>query len=722
MAKHLMIVESPSKAKTIQSYLGKDYKVIATVGHIIDLPTSKLGVDVENNYEPEYTVIKGKDKVIKELKQEVKKTEGKIYLSPDPDREGESIAWQVVRVCDLKPKSYERVVFHEVTKPAIQDAIDHARKIDEDLVQAQQGRRILDRLVGYPLSQLLWKKVKYGLSAGRVQSVALRLIAEREDEIKAFIPQPYLLHDVTYTETGEELIFRLSTKKGDLYKMTPEFQKEVGEHLQSQDKHTVVGYFEKDKSSTPSAPFTTSKLQQNANRRFGFTAKQTMSIAQELYQGINIGDSGMQGLITYMRTDSTTFSEVAIEQIRKWVTKEYGKEYLNDTVRRYKTKAKVAQEAHEAIRPTHIEYAPEKIAKFLTPQQLKLYTMIWQRAVATQMKPAVIREKKLITVPQDKKLNEVFSKEKIQYQVSAEEIIFKGYSLVEKYSSDKPVLVIPQLKSGDSLTVEEYKVQELMTTPKSRYNDASLVKELEKRGIGRPSTYASIISTLVTREYVKREEKSLWPTDTGMLVAKFLIEFFPQIVDYDFTAKMEDELDKIVSDKIEKEKMLDDFYPAFIKDIAQKEKTISKDKLTDLGETEKPCPKCEKLLHMKIGPYGKYYACFTPDCGHTEPFIDEEKYHIPEEVTKEGYVLKKSRFGSFWAHPGYPEIKKTLPLLLKDVCPECGKHLVERRAKTGRYFVGCSGYPNCKYIANANNGRIRKGAKTKKVTTRTRKK
>lgn len=717
-----MIVESPSKAKTIQSYLGKDYKVIATVGHIIDLPTSKLGVDVENNYEPEYTVIKGKDKVIKELKQEVKKTEGKIYLSPDPDREGESIAWQVVRVCDLKPKSYERVVFHEVTKPAIQDAIDHARKIDEDLVQAQQGRRILDRLVGYPLSQLLWKKVKYGLSAGRVQSVALRLIAEREDEIKAFIPQPYLLHDVTYTETGEELIFRLSTKKGDLYKMTPEFQKEVGEHLQSQDKHTVVGYFEKDKSSTPSAPFTTSKLQQNANRRFGFTAKQTMSIAQELYQGINIGDSGMQGLITYMRTDSTTFSEVAIEQIRKWVTKEYGKEYLNDTVRRYKTKAKVAQEAHEAIRPTHIEYAPEKIAKFLTPQQLKLYTMIWQRAVATQMKPAVIREKKLITVPQDKKLNEVFSKEKIQYQVSAEEIIFKGYSLVEKYSSDKPVLVIPQLKSGDSLTVEEYKVQELMTTPKSRYNDASLVKELEKRGIGRPSTYASIISTLVTREYVKREEKSLWPTDTGMLVAKFLIEFFPQIVDYDFTAKMEDELDKIVSDKIEKEKMLDDFYPAFIKDIAQKEKTISKDKLTDLGETEKPCPKCEKLLHMKIGPYGKYYACFTPDCGHTEPFIDEEKYHIPEEVTKEGYVLKKSRFGSFWAHPGYPEIKKTLPLLLKDVCPECGKHLVERRAKTGRYFVGCSGYPNCKYIANANNGRIRKGAKTKKVTTRTRKK
>lgn len=717
-----MIVESPSKAKTIQSYLGKDYKVIATVGHIIDLPTNKLGVDVANNYEPEYTVIKGKDKVIKELKQEVKKVDGKIYLSPDPDREGESIAWQVVQVCNLKAKSYERVVFHEVTKNAIKEAINDSREIDIDLVQAQQGRRILDRLVGYPLSQLLWKKVKYGLSAGRVQSVALRLISEREDEIRAFIPEPYLLHEVTYTETGADLVFKMTSKKGDLYKMSPQFQKEVGESLQTQDKHIVVGYFEKDKSSTPSAPFTTSKLQQNANRRFGFTAKQTMKLAQELYQGINIGEKGMQGLITYMRTDSTTFSEIAISQIRGWVEKQYGKEYLNETVRRYKTKAKIAQEAHEAIRPTHIEYSPESVAKYLTSQQLKLYSMIWQRSVATQMKPAIIREKKLITLPQEKKLNSIFVKEKVQYQISAEEVTFKGYTLIEKYSSDKPVAVIPQLKTSDLLSVDEYRVQELMTIPKSRFNDASLVKELEKKGIGRPSTYASIISTLVTREYVKRENKYLVPTDTGMLVAKFLIEFFPKIVDYDFTARMENALDQIVSDKIEKEKMLNDFYPDFIKDIAEKEKTISKDKLTDLGETEKECPKCGKLLHMKIGPYGKYYACFTPDCGHTEPFIDVDKYYVPEEVTKEGYVLKKSRFGSFWAHPGYPDIKKTLPLLLKDICPECGKHLVERRAKTGRYFTGCSGYPTCKYIANANNGKVRRAVKAKKVTKRSRKK
>lgn len=466
-----MIVESPSKAKTIQSYLGKDYKVIATVGHVIDLPKSKLGVDIENKYEIDYTVIPGKDKVIKDIQKEVKATTGTVFLSPDPDREGESIAWQIVKLCNLPKTKYRRVVFHEVTKKAIEEAISEPREIDADLVEAQQGRRILDRLVGYPLSQLLWKKVKYGLSAGRVQSVALRMIAEREDEIKNFVPEAYFVYQVSYKETGKDIIFKLSGNKGEVFHMSEELFKKYGEALKNSKQHQVFSYVEKDRMESPVAPFTTSMMQQTANKRFGFTAKMTMRIAQELYQGVALGDKGLHGLITYMRTDATYMSDSAINSIRSYITEKHGNQYLNETVRRYKTKAKVAQEAHEAIRPTHIEWTPESVSKFLTPQQARLYSMIWTRAVATQMKPAVIREKVLRTRPQEQDVVELFEREKLFYEVKSEEITFRGFYELSKVPQQKEQIIVPVFENGTALSVADMFSEQLMTTPRSRYND-----------------------------------------------------------------------------------------------------------------------------------------------------------------------------------------------------------------------------------------------------------
>jgi DNA topoisomerase-1 len=699
MSKNLLIVESPSKAKTIQSYLGKDYKVIATVGHIIDLPTSKLGVDVDNKYEIDYTVIKGKDKVIKELKKSIKETEGTVYLSPDPDREGESIAWQVTQIANDKKKDFKRVVFHEVTKSAIKEALENPRTIDENLVEAQQGRRVLDRLVGYPLSQLLWKKIQYGLSAGRVQSVALRLICEREKEIRDFVAEKYNTFEINYKELGN-LTFKLSDKKGELLKLKPEEAVKAAELLEGTKKHLITSIKEKDVTQSPSAPFTTSSLQQEANRKLGFTAKLTMKVAQELYQGINLGKDGLQGLITYMRTDSTNLSEQAVHEIRGHIESEYGKEYLNESVRKYKTKAKVAQEAHEAIRPTHVSYTPKSVAEYLTPQQRKLYTLIWNRAVGTQMKQALFKEKTVTTLPTEKDSAEYLQRNDWRFQYQFSSLVFDGYLKLVSKEYPEEDKALREIAEKQVLTVERFTNLEQFTAPKGRYNDASLVKELEKKGIGRPSTYASIISTLITRNYVVRENKLLTPTDVGMLVSDFLVKNFPNIVDYNFTAKMEDQLDGIVNQKVTKVKMLNDFYPDFIKDIQSKEKTIKKEELTNLGVADKKCLKCGSEMVIKVGPYGKYIQCTNQECKYSEPYVEMDKYYIPEDVAKEGYVLKRSKFGMFWAHPQYPEVKKTLPLLLKDVCPECGHHLVERKSKTGRPFVGCSNYPKCKYIVN----------------------
>lgn len=701
MAKNLVIVESPAKAKTIQGYLGKDYSVIATVGHLIDLPTSKIGVDVENGYEMEYTTIKGKDKVITALKKEVKATTGTIFLAPDPDREGESIAWQVAKLCDLNKKKgiAKRAVFHEITKTAIQEAIANTREVDADLVEAQQSRRVLDRLVGYPLSQLLWKKIQYGLSAGRVQSVALRLIVEREEEIRAFVPSPYSVFSVTYDLSP--VAFTLVDKQGSIAKLDPTQAELFTQQIKEKQLHMVVERKTKKVTSAPPPPLVTSTMQQAANKTFGFTAKMTMKVAQELYQGVNVKEhGGLIGLITYMRTDSVAMSTQAITAIRDYVLKTYGESYLEVSPRRYRTKARVAQEAHEAIRPTHFDLPPEKVKAHLSPQQYKLYSLIWRRAVATQMKAQLAEEEIIQTLPKDSQHRGVCEELGVVFQATSLREKFAGYTIL-RHAAEKEVITLPEVQVGQDVTVSEIAREDLMTTPKSRYNDASIVKEMEKLGIGRPSTYATIISTILTRGYIVREQKQLQPTDIGMLVCNFLKKHFPKIVDYEFTADMEKQLDDIANNKVTKKNMLDSFYPQFITEVKEKDKEIKKEELTSLGETDKPCRKCATKMHMKIGPYGKYYVCPNQDCKATEPYIDEDKYYIPEEVAKDGYLLKKSRFGMFWSHPDYPAVKKILPLLLKEVCPDCGSHLVERKGKTGRSFVGCSAYPTCKYIQNS---------------------
>lgn len=718
MAKNLVIVESPAKAKTIQGYLGKDFAVIATVGHLIDLPTSKLGVDIENGYEMLYTTIKGKDKVIKDIKKAVKTTSGTVYLAQDPDREGESIAWQVIQICELskKPELVKRAVFHEITKAAVNEAISATRDVDDSLVEAQQSRRVLDRLVGYPLSQLLWKKIQFGLSAGRVQSAALRLLVEREEEIRAFVPTPYMTFSVLYTRSN--VVFNLVDGRGSMVKADPEVGRLLDEQLRETKEHEVIDYKKKTVTSSPPPPLVTSTMQQAANKTFGFTAKMTMKIAQELYQGIDVKEKGGRiGLISYMRTDSVNMSEQAIASMRDLIVSKYGKEYLSESVRRYKTKSRVAQEAHEAIRPTHVELTPESVKQYLTPQQYKLYALIWRRAVATQMKPQLLEEEHLKTLPVAGQARENLEKKKWVFEAVSQRELFAGYRLL-KHAGEKEIIPLPQGAVGSKLTVKKITSEELMTIPKARYNDASLVKEMEKLGIGRPSTYASIIATLMTRNYVVRELKFLIPTEIGMLVCNFLKKHFFKIVDYAFTAEMEKELDDIANAKLTKKKMIDSFYPHFAKEIEEKNKSIQKEELTSLGETDKECRKCQTKMHLKIGPWGKYYLCPNDSCKNKEPFVDMEKYHVPDEVEKEGYILKKGRFGIFWAHPGYPEVKKTLPVMLKEVCPDCGAHLVERRGKTGRPFIGCSGYPHCKYIKSRF---VRKGKATTKKAAVTKK-
>ncbi|MCC7304335.1 type I DNA topoisomerase [bacterium] len=709
MAKNLVIVESPAKAKTIQGYLGKDFSVIATVGHLIDLPTNKIGVDIENNYEMIYTNIKGKDKIISDIKKAVKATTGTVYLAQDPDREGESIAWQVEQICQFSKKSEKvrRAVFHEITKDAIKAAINKTRDVDEDLVEAQQSRRVLDRLVGYPLSQLLWKKIQFGLSAGRVQSAALRLVVEREEEIRAFIPAPYTTFVAKYR--GIDVTFTLVDAKGSMVKAAPDEGDTFKKFLDKVNKHEVIEHKTKTVTSSPPPPLVTSTMQQAANQTFGFTAKMTMKIAQELYQGVDVKDKGGRiGLISYMRTDSVSMSEQALVAIRKLIESRYGKQFVNETVRRYKTKSRVAQEAHEAIRPTHVELAPDQVKQFLTPQQYKLYSLIWRRAVATQMKPQVLEEENVRTIPMSGEARTMSEKLKWSFEAVSQKEVFAGYRLL-KQVGEKEIKPLPEVKKGDVLDVAEVITENLLTVPRSRYTDAPLVKEMEKLGIGRPSTYATIIGTLITRNYITREMKLLTPTEIGMLVCNFLKKHFTKIVDYAFTAEMEKELDNIANSKSTKKKMIDTFYPEFAKDIEEKNKTIVKEELTSLGETDKECRKCKTKMHLKIGPWGKYYACPNEECKNKEPFIDMTKYYVPEEVDKEGYILKKGRFGIFWAHPDYPEVKKTMPVLLKEVCPDCGAHLVERRGKTGRPFVGCSAYPNCKYIKSRY---FKKGAKS----------
>ena len=639
--KTLVIVESPSKAKTIGKYLGANYKVIASVGHVRDLPKSKLGIDIENDFEPQYIPIRGKGDIIKELRKEAKKA-SKVYLATDPDREGEAISWHLANLLGIDLDTPCRIVFNEIIKSSIKDAIKHPRKIDLNLVDAQQARRVLDRLVGYQISPLLWRKVRKGLSAGRVQSAALKIICDREKEIKDFDPKEY------WTITAE-------FKKGKKFSaklMEYKKKKLVVENKEQNDKilaelntgsYSVAALNQKERMKKPFAPFTTGSMQQEASTKLNFNTKKTMLIAQQLYEGVEIKGQGTVGLITYLRTDSVRISEEAKAAAADFINEKYGKEYLGKNV--YSNKKKDIQDAHEAIRPSNISLEPEAIKDSLSNDQFKLYRLIWCRFMASQM-----------TAAKFDNLQVEIENGDYTFKTTGSKLLFDGYQRVYKSSMDEDKdKILPALEKGELLDLIGLGGEQNFTQPPARYTEASLVKELEEKNIGRPSTYAPIVGTLSERKYVTREKKSLVPTELGFLVTGLMEEYFKEIVDVNFTAGMEDKLDDVEIKDLEWKKIIRDFYGPFEKELEVADHAIEKVTVEDqpTGET---CELCGKPMVLKTGRFGEFIAC-----------------------------------------SGYPECKNTKPIVKTiDVkCPKCGKDIVARKSKKGKLFYGCSGYPDC---------------------------
>lgn len=690
---NLLIVESPSKAKTINKYLGSDYKVLATVGHIIDLPKSKLGIDIENGYEPLWEQIYGKGKIVKDLKKSIPKS-GNVYLAMDPDREGEAIAWHTANALGLKePK---RVTFHEITQEAVKEAILKPQKIDIDLVNAQKARRVLDRLVGYKLSEVLWKKIWYGLSAGRVQSVALRLIVEKEEEREAFNSEEYWEVKVVVKDNQNHILqAKLLRKDGKKYVPKSKGEVEELEGKIGNGRFVVKNVSKKRLSKHAYPPFTTSTLQQSAYNGLGFTSKRTMALAQQLYQS---------GHITYMRTDSVFLGSKAIDSIRKLVQERFGKEYIPEKPNFYKTKTKNAQEAHEAIRPTDFLVDSKRISSELGDSAAKLYDLIWKRAVSSQMSSKEVEVLTVSLIPKDLRSPEY------EFLMGGERILFDGFRrvlFVKQESED--LQEIYQLDKGDELTKEKFINEQKFTQPPARYTEASLIKKLEELGIGRPSTYATIISTILTRGYVVKDGKALMPVDVGRLVTNFLRGNFTRLVDYAYTAKVEDELDSIALGKKKYFPVIDKEFKMLVEAISKAEKGVKKEDVVIIGKSEEKCPICGGDMVVRVGRYGRFLSCAKfPECKGMKDIsggieIDFEKYEKQEKCPKcgKGVVLKSGRYGKFWACEDYPECKGVIPLLLKEKCPKCGNNLVERRSKWGKTFIGCSNYPECKYIKNA---------------------
>ncbi|HHV73581.1 DNA topoisomerase I [Thermoanaerobacterium sp. PSU-2] len=684
MEKSLVIVESPSKAKTIHKYLGKNYKVEASMGHIRDLPKSQLGIDIEKNFEPKYITIRGKGPIIEKLKKEAKNA-SKIYLATDPDREGEAISWHLASLLNIDINEKCRIEFHEITKNAIQNAIKNPRKIDMNLVDAQQARRILDRLVGYNISPLLWKKIKRGLSAGRVQSVATRLICDREKEIEDFKPEEYwsisaYLYKEKKSQSFEAKFY--GTKDGKVELKNENDVNKIVEDLT--DDYVVENVKIGTKKRNPSPPFITSTMQQEASKTLGFTAKKTMMIAQQLYEGVEIKGEGSLGLITYMRTDSTRVSDEAKKAAYEYILRKYGKEYANPNAT-YSKKGGNVQDAHEAIRPTYIDLDPEKIKDSLKPDQYKLYKLIWSRFLASQMSPALY----------DTMNVDIINKNYV-FKASGSKIKFAGFMAVytddeENENEDK---MLPMLNSGDFLKLKELKPEQHFTQPPARYTEATLIKELEEKGIGRPSTYAPIISTLLERGYVIKEKKNLKPTELGFIVTDVMKEFFPDIVDVKFTAQMEEQLDRI-EEGIEKWcDVIDEFYNGFNDSLKIAEEQMKDIEIKD-EETDIKCEFCGRNMVIKYGRYGKFLACpGFPECKNTKPLYEEIGVTCPKCGGK--IIIKKSKKGKiyyacenssncgtmFWDRP------------ISETCPKCGALLVEKYSK-GRKIIKCS---NCDYV------------------------
>ena len=675
MSDFLVIVESPAKAKTIERYLGKKYKVKASMGHVRDLPRSQTGVDVENNYQPKYITIRGKGPVLKELKTAAKKAK-KVYLAADPDREGEAIAWHLAHSLDVDIQSDCRVVFNEITKEAIKESFKHPRPINMDLVDAQQARRILDRLVGYNISPLLWKKVKKGLSAGRVQSVAVRLIIDREQEIKAFIPEEYWTIDGEFLKNGNQ--FTASFYGIDHEKIDLNSEEDVKRILnEMKDNQFIVSSVtKKERRRNPAPPFTTSSLQQEAARKLNFRARKTMMLAQQLYEGIELGKEGTVGLITYMRTDSTRISEVAQSEAAEYIKMAFGDSYLKEEQRKEK-KAANAQDAHEAIRPSSTYRDPNSVKEFLSKDQFRLYKLIWDRFLASQMAQAVMD-----TMTVD------LLNGSVQFRATGSKVKFPGFMKLYVEGSDDQVeekeKMLPDLKEGDQVIKKEIEPKQHFTQPPPRYTEARLVKTLEELGIGRPSTYAPTLDTIQKRGYVNLDNKRFVPTELGEIVIELMMEFFPDILDVEFTAKMEQDLDDVEDGKIHWVEIIDEFYQEFAKHLAIAEKEMQSVEIKDEPAGE-DCELCGSPMVFKMGRYGKFMACSNfPECRNTKPIVKEIGVTCPK--CKKGQIIerksKKKRI--FYGCTRYPECDflswdKPLPRS----CPKCDSLLVEKKLKKG---------------------------------------
>jgi len=712
----LVVVESPAKAKTINKYLGANYIVKASVGHVRDLPKSKIGVDLEKlTFDPVYEVIDGKKKVVAEIRKAAREVET-VYLASDPDREGEAIAWHISEEIKDVNKNMRRVLINEITKKGVTAAIAKPQDIDMNKTDAQQARRILDRLVGYKISPILWNKVQRGLSAGRVQSVAVRLVCEREEEIKAFVPEEYWSVDVLCRhKEPPEFGARIWKWKGE--KAEPKTKDEadaIANELRAGDA-VVASVEKKERRKKPQAPFITSRLQQDAARKLRFSAKRTMALAQRLYEGVELGEEGPTGLITYMRTDSTRISDDALTAVRQHITDTYGKEYLPDEVNTYGNKSS-AQDAHEAIRPTLMEWPPDKVAEALKEhpegnELTKLYTLIWQRFVASQMVPAIYDQ---TTIDMDRG--------QAVLRANGQVMKFAGYTKVYEVAetddakaeaAEAADKLLPPVEVGDKVELIEIKPEQHFTQPPPRFSEASLVKELEERGIGRPSTYAAIMSTIVDRGYVEKKEARFWPTELGILVNSLLVVSFPEIVDSGFTAKMEADLDHVEEGREDWRKLLKDFYVPFAVEL-EKAETEMRDVKREEIATEWVCEKCGKPMVIKWGRNGSFLACQGyPECRNTMEVVknlDGTWEKVPPQTTDEvcetcgaPMTVKRGRFGSFLACTRYPECKTTKPISLGVKCPRpgCGGFIAEKRSRRGKPFYGCSNWAKkgCDFVA-----------------------
>ncbi len=697
----LVIVESPTKAKTISKFLGKGYVVQSSFGHIRDLPKGKFGVDVEHDFEPKYVIPTKSRKTVTALKKTAKKAES-ILFATDEDREGEAISWHLAQLLDVPSEKAQRIVFHEITPEAIHHALEHPRGINQHLVDAQQARRILDRLVGYELSPFLWRKITKGLSAGRVQSVALRLIVEREREIEAFKAQEYWTIEATFLPKAGMFKARLY-KRDDtiLDKFAVQTEKDAHDIVRGCKgaRYGISAVLKKDTKRSAPAPFTTSTLQQESNKRLRFSAKQTMMIAQQLYEGVET-DGGMEGLISYMRTDSVNLSERFLAESADAIKKIFGDRYAAGP-RTYATKSKLAQEAHEAIRPTVPSRTPESLQHILSEQQFKLYDLIWRRAIASQMPDALFEATIIDVASKDADAQYVF-------RAAGQTMRFDGFTAA--FPIDTTETLLPAVEQGADTLCEKIEPLQHFTKPPARYSEAALVKALEEHGIGRPSTYAPTISTIIARNYVQREDSRLKPTELACMVNDLLVQHFPSIVDYQFTAHMEDSFDTIAEGKQDWVPVLREFYTPFKELLTKKDAELTKDKV--MAEvTDVICDTCGKPMVVRMSRYGKFLACSGfPECKHTKQLENEGDGEQSDETEEaplcdlcgSKMAKKRGRFGMFWGCSNYPTCKSIKPLA-KDIlgpCPKCEKgSIVRRRTKRGKTFYGCNKYPDCDYTS-----------------------